>query len=111
MPDLAHWLDLHAIRLREGFRGNAAFPLPPVAFSPEERALFQIAERVAEALRPVEPRSVWVSSLYERLIGKAHQQRCMRASLPRPSRWWLPVILGTAALGVWTYRRLHALRH
>ncbi|GBD09587.1 hypothetical protein HRbin22_01844 [Candidatus Thermoflexus japonica] len=110
MPDLAYWLELHAMRLRQGFRGEAAYPLPPLAFSPPERELFQLAERLTEALRPVEPRPVWVASLYERLMEEARPPRCFPAP-SRPSRWWLGVVLGTAALGVWAYRRLHATRH
>ncbi len=111
MPDLAYWLELHATRLRQGFRGEAAYPLPPLAFSPSERELFQLAERLTEALRPVEPRPVWVASLYERLMGEARQPRGFPAPSPLLSRWWLGMILGTAALGVWAYRRLHATRH
>jgi len=110
MPDLAYWLELHAARLQQGLRGDAAYPLPPLAFSPEERALFQLAERVAEVLRPAEPRPLWVASLYERLVGEADRQRCLAVPSPLHSRWWLGVILGTAAVGVWAYRRLHTTR-
>ncbi|WP_322799138.1 hypothetical protein [Thermoflexus sp.] len=111
MPDLAHWLELHATRLRQGLRGDAAYPLPPLAFSPQERELFQLAEWLAETLRPVEPRPTWVASLYERLMGEAHRQHCVSTPSPLLSRWWLGVILGTAALGIWAYRRLHTPRH
>jgi len=113
MPDLACWLELHAARLRQGFRGEAAYPLPPLAFSPPERELFQLAERLAEALRPVEPRPVWVASLYERLMGEADRRHRIPDPSPLRSRWWLGVMVGTAALGVWAYRqlrRLHAAR-
>lgn len=111
MPDLAYWLELHAMRLRQGLRGDAAYPLPPLTFSAKERELFQLAEQLAETLRPVEPRPMWVASLYERLMEEAHRQRRVRAPSPPFSRWWLGVILGTAALGIWAYRRLHTPRH
>lgn len=111
MPDLAYWLELHAARLRQGLRGDAAYPLPPLAFSSQERELFQLAEKLTDVLRPVEPPSVWVSSLYERLMGEASRQRHISAPSPLRSRWWLGVILGTAALGVWAYRRFHDTRH
>ncbi|MFN3928594.1 MAG: hypothetical protein ACK4OK_03050 [Thermoflexus sp.] len=111
MSDLARWLDLHATRLRQGLRGDAAYPFPPVAFSASERELFQLAERVADVLQPVEPRPIWVASLYERLMQEArHSRSVMHISrLPIP-KWWLGVALGTAALGLWAYRRLHSAR-
>jgi len=105
MPDLTHWLDLHAARLQRGLRGDAAYPLPPWALSPGERELFQLAERLADALRPVEPRPAWVASLYERLMAEAR-----RPPAPAIPFWWMGVALGTAALGLWAYRRLHAAR-
>ncbi len=111
MPDLTHWLDLHATRLTQGLRGDAAYPLPPLAFSPRERELFQLAEQLAETLRPVEPRPIWVASLYERLMEEARRRRCIPTPSPLPSGWWLGVLLGVATLGIWTYRRRHVARH
>lgn len=109
MPDLTHWLDLHATRLQQGLRGDAAYPLPPWALSPRDRALFQLAEALADALRPVEPRPEWVASLYQRLMHEARRSPAPAAA-PSIPLWWLGVALGTAALGVWAYRRLHAVR-
>ncbi len=111
MPDLTHWLDLHAARLQRGARGDAAYPLPPVAFSAPERELFRLAEQLADALRPVEPRPTWVASLYERLMQEARRRPGPMPSSPFPiPAWWLGIALGTAALGVWAYRRLHPAR-
>lgn len=111
MSDLARWLDLHATRLQQGLRGDAAYPFPPVAISASERELFQLAERVADVLQPVEPRPIWVASLYERLMQEAQRPRAVAPATRFPiPRWWLGVALGTAALGLWAYRRLHSAR-
>ncbi|MBO9362272.1 MAG: hypothetical protein J7452_08735 [Thermoflexus sp.] len=110
MRDLAEWLERHAARLQQGFRGEAAYPLPPPAFCPRDRELFQLAEQLADALRPVEPRPTWVASLYERLMAEAWRAPRMRASTPTIPLWWLGVALGTAAVGLWAYRRWQLVR-
>jgi hypothetical protein len=110
MPDLAEWLEWHAARLQQGLRGEAAYPLPPVAFSPRDRALFQLAEQLADALRPVEPRPTWVASLYERLMAEARKAPRRRPSTTAIPLWWLGVALGTAAVGLWAYRRRQPVR-
>lgn len=108
MPDLVDWLDLHSMRLQQGLRGAHAYPISPLVLSPGERALFRLAEDLAEALRPVEPPPAWVASLYERLLREARRP----APRPGPSRswWWVGAALGTMALGLLAYQRLHRAR-